>query len=135
MILGKSFKKKYTNVEGDFPFPEIELEISNCFFKNNITKDSFIIDTGAGPTCINYDIFDNLDIEYHSTKIVEYGDGGIEERDTCLIDLEFPQINFIEKKLEVVVLPRQTVNLLGRDVLNKMYLLLNGPMGTFKIKY
>jgi hypothetical protein len=135
MFWNASFKRNYNIIlDIDDPFPEIELEISHCYLSNRLTLDRFTIDTGAGRTCINFEIFDILDLEYYTTWPVEYADDGRADQHTCLVDMSIPQLNFKEKQLEVFVHPRGTENLLGRDVLNKMSVFLYGRKQMFKIK-
>ena len=132
-MFGNKFRSTYSDVDPDYPFPEIEIGIFN-FFSNQITKSHFTIDSGSSTTCINEEIFDILDLEYHRTVTTEYADGTELPQNTCLIDLELQQINFKKRRLEVIVHPEKTENLLGRDILNKLSLFLYGRKRMFKIK-
>lgn len=132
-MFGNTFKKTYSHVDPDDPIPEIEIGIFN-FVSNQITKDNFTIDSGSSITCINERIFDILDLQYHRTVSIQYADGTEMDQYTCLVDLELPQINFKELKLEVILHQQDAENLLGRDILNKLSLFLYGRKRMFKIK-
>lgn len=132
-MFGNTFKKTYSHVDSDDPFPEIEIGIFN-FVSNQITKDNFLIDSGSSTTCINERIFDILDLQYHRTLPTEYADGTEMDQPTCLVDLELPQINFKELQLEVIIHQEDAENLLGRDILGKLSLFLYGRKRMFKIK-
>jgi len=130
MFWGASFKKRYSELHDE---PQIELEVHNCFHPAFSTC-SFLIDSGSSTTAINEEVFDILNLQYSRQVPVEYADSGQGMRDTCFINLRFPQLGYEEKQLEVIIHPDKSQNLLGRDILNKMSLFLYGKKRVLKIK-
>jgi hypothetical protein len=117
------------------PGPLIEVTIANFFNESLITKDVFLIDSGADKTLIRKQIFEVLDLEIYGEVMLRCPtDKETDEnlRQTCLIFLEIPQIK-MKERFEVVINTDNEENLLGRDFLNYIKLLLDGPNQQFTI--
>lgn len=117
------------------PGPLLELTISNCFKENLITKDLFLIDSGADMTVIREQIFDVLDLDIcGEVSLLGVGDSEDEEisYQTCFIDIEIPQIK-LKQRTEVAINRINNDNLFGRDFLKYLKVFLDGPEQKFSI--
>jgi len=86
------------------------------------------VDTGADISAIPFSIVDDLHLSRFSTIPVEGYDGQISTVPTYAIGLYIADLYL--GHLEVISIP-ETYVLLGRDVLNRFYIRLNGPDLTF----
>jgi hypothetical protein len=92
-----------------------------------------ILDTGSDRTCIPASVFTKL-----GELNFEYGEVGVqgaiglaEKRKTFIVHLKFAECDFLD--LEVVALEEEFA-LIGRDLLNRHKIVLNGPKLEFEIK-
>ena len=88
------------------------------------------VDTAADISCIPMAVVDQLGLQPTRTIHVEGYDGTRAEVTTYSIVLNVADARF--RLVEVVPIPEDYA-LLGRDVLNSLYLRLNGPELTFHI--
>ena len=86
------------------------------------------VDTGADISAIPLSIVDEFNLSRASTIPVEGYDGQLSTVPTYAIGLYIADTYF--GHLEVISIP-ETYVLLGRDVLNRFYIPLNGPDLTF----
>lgn len=119
----------------NIPGPVIELTIYNSSEENLITKDIFLIDSGADITVIREQIFDVLDLDIcGEVSLLGIGNSEDEESSyqTCFVDIEIPQMNF-KQRTEVAINRINNDNLLGRDFLSNLKVFLDGPEQKFSI--
>jgi hypothetical protein len=86
------------------------------------------VDTGADISAVPLSIVNEFNLSRASTIPVEGYDGQLSTAPTCAIGLHIADMDF--GHLEVISIP-ETYVLLGRDVLNRFYIRLNGPDLTF----
>ncbi len=83
-----------------------------------------LLDTGADRSAIPQTVADDLGLHYAGTKSVEIAGGTILELPLYEVSLRIPEV--MDFVLEVVAADETRV-LIGRDVLDCLYLQLNGP--------
>lgn len=108
----------------DPPLPIIELAIAN---PNNqaVTTEVFIFDSGSDMTCIKGNVFDLLKLEYFGYATLAGKTGEEDEYQTAIVRIETPF--GVHELTEVVIDSNTDENLLGRDVINKWKVTLDGP--------
>lgn len=112
------------------PAPTLEVEI--CNVQTDITATVLAkIDTGADGSVIPATLVEQLGLVPFDTLISIAFDGSTEEQTSYLIDLIFAGRTFSD--LEVITAPLSYV-LIGRDVLNHVVAILDGPQQTFDIQ-
>jgi len=115
---------KYDSNYNGPPVPVIKLKISNPGTQS-ITEDIFLVDCGADMTSIKKEIFDILDLHYSSYTTVSSATGQEDKRFIAIVQIQTP-FGFNEP-IEVIIEPKTNENLLGRDLINKWKVLLDGP--------
>jgi predicted aspartyl protease len=116
--------------EYDPPAPVIKLGIASPISPSFLTE-AFLVDSGADMTSIKREIFDILKLEYAGYVKVGGVVGKPEIRQTAVVRIETP-LRTVELA-EVIVDPNAQENLLGRDIINKWKVLLDGPEQKFSI--
>jgi predicted aspartyl protease len=105
------------------PAPMLNLAFANPFTQA-ITTEVFLIDSGADITCLKEELFDKLSLEYCSYIKVR-GATGEQVVRTAAIILHSPFGK--DELIEVIISPALRINLLGRDLVNKWKVTLDGP--------
>jgi len=106
------------------PAPYLELEIRPSFHLMNPLLQRAKLDSGASMTVIPSFLVDRWELVPFSTVIVRGYNGQVSTRPTYLVDLTIGKRQFAQ--VEVTLSPRANV-LLGRDVLNRLRVTLDGP--------
>lgn len=91
-----------------------------------------VIDTGADRTCIPRSVFASLgelNFEYGEVG-VQGAVGLVEKKQTFVVHLKFAECDFLD--LEVIALEEEFA-LIGRDLLNRHKIILDGPESEFQI--
>lgn len=110
--------------EYDPPAPTIRLKIANPSTQA-VTDDIFLVDSGADITLLKKEIFDVLDLEYFGSRRVGGVMGPPQEWPVSWVKVETPfQTNEL---IKITIKPTSDENILGRDVINRWRLLLDGP--------
>lgn len=91
-----------------------------------------LIDSGAEQTLIPNVTAQALGLQKISEVYVEDANGGSQERDVFVVDLNFNGLAIASLPVAATDFP---VILIGRDVLNDVVTELNGPGQTFSISY
>lgn len=128
----KKFVKKYSSENCFNPVPQLELLIANSYDSNLITKDTFIVDTGADITLIKKQIFEMLELKIKGDIPIEYADGRVSYNPWSYVYIELSPLN-IKERLKAIIQDTDSDNLLGRNFLNKYRVLLDGPNHEFTI--
>jgi hypothetical protein len=92
-----------------------------------------VLDTGSDRTCIPASVFTKLgelNFEYGEVG-VQGALGAVEKRKTFIVHLKFAECDFHD--LEVIALDEEFA-LIGRDLLNRHKIVLDGPKLEFEIK-
>ncbi|HKJ69618.1 MAG TPA: hypothetical protein VKA68_16800 [bacterium] len=121
-----SFTASYEKVGITLPSaPIISLNLLKPGSESSI-QEKFILDTGADQSCITFDIFKRLDLEYFGDAAVNVG--GITGRSRwrkTAVQIETP-FGF-NKIVEVLINPQSDDNIVGRELLNRWKILFDGP--------
>jgi hypothetical protein len=91
-----------------------------------------VLDTGADRTCIPMSVFaklGELNFEYGEVG-VQGAVGVVEKKPTFVVHLKFAECDFLD--LEVIALDEEFA-LIGRDLLNRHKIILDGPESEFQI--
>lgn len=115
---------KYDSNYNGPPVPVIKLKVSNPG-THSIAEDTFLVDSGADMSSIKKEIFDILDLQYSSSTKVSGPTGREDKRFTAVVRLGSSL--GINELIEVIIEPNTDENLLGRDLINKWKVLLDGP--------
>jgi len=108
----------------DPPLPIIELVIANPS-NQSVTTEVFIVDSGSDMTCIKDDIIGLLKLEFFGYATVAGDTGEEDDYQTAIVRIETPF--GVHELTEVVIDSNTNENLLGRDVLNRWKVTLDGP--------
>lgn len=112
------------------PAPALQVDVRNG--QTGATQRVLAkLDTAADGSIIPEDLIKSLELITYDEILAISFDGGLQRRASYLIDLLFVGRVFTE--LEVVAAPLPYL-LLGRDVLNKVVIVFNGPQLTFDIR-
>lgn len=110
------------------PAPALTVTVGSIERTSKTYRATAQLDTGADISGIPIVLLTDLDVESHqSVEVQDFDEVGREVR-TYLIRLELDRFRF--RRLEVVALDAPHV-LLGRDVLNNLRLVLDGPGKNF----
>jgi hypothetical protein len=112
------------------PAPALQVDVRNGQ-TGAIQRVLAKLDTAADGSIIPEDLVKSLELITYDEILAISFDGGLQRRASYLIDLLFVGRVFTE--LEVVSAPLPYL-LLGRDVLNKVVIIFNGPQLTFEIR-
>lgn len=112
------------------PAPYVDLEIKPSFSPRSFLSYRAKVDSGAAMTVIPSSLIDQWKLKPFSVVFVRGYDGQTSTRLTYLIDLMIGNKKFAQ--LEVTLSLRTNV-LLGRDVLNHLRIVLDGPRQTTEI--
>lgn len=112
------------------PAPALHVEVRNGQ-TGAIQRVLAKLDTAADGSIIPEDLVKSLELTTYDEILAISFDGGLQRRVSYLIDLFFAGRVFTE--IEVVSAPLPYL-LLGRDVLNKIVIIFNGPQLTFEIR-
>jgi hypothetical protein len=127
-----------SHISGNFNVSEgafINIKVSN--FGNNKSPETFPfqIDTGSFITVININVYNKLKLRYiRDAKGVKLG-GDKEAKDWfySFLVLEIPPLS-IKEEIEVLVNPNSKgTNLLGRDIIIKVFSVFDGQNNTYTI--
>ncbi len=88
------------------------------------------LDTGAGITVIPPSIVEELQLESQGMVVMVAYDDTATERETYLVTLEF--LGYVFETARVAVAPRGDM-LIGRDILNRFVMTLDGKAQTFEM--
>lgn len=122
---------RYNSREYDPPAPVISIEISNPSNKRQNYQEKALLDTGADFTCIPSDVLNNLTlVKMREVRLAGYEEKDFEVKSTYSINLKF---NGFEDITEVVAIDSGSP-IIGRDILNKLELILDGKKLQFDIK-
>jgi len=105
------------------PAPMLNLAISNPITQS-ITIEAFLVDSGADITCLKEELFEKLSLEYCAYLKVRGATGEQILRIAAVI-LQNPFGN--DELIDVIISPALRINLLGRDLINKWKVTLDGP--------
>ncbi len=112
------------------PAPYVDVEIKPSFSAMSPLRYRAKVDSGAAMTVIPSSLIDQWKLKPFGVVVVRGYNGQASIRPTYLIDLEIGNKKFTQ--LEVTLSLRANV-LLGRDVLNHLRIVLNGPNQTTEI--
>ncbi len=112
------------------PAPYVDLEIKPSFSTMSFLRYRAKVDSGAAMTVISSSLVDQWRLKPFSVVIVRGYNGQASTRPTYLVDLTIGNKKFTQ--LEVTLSLRTNV-LLGRDVLNHLRIVLDGPRQTTEI--
>lgn len=112
------------------PAPVLDIVIRNPYARDGTYTCRAMLDTGASVSFIPQEAMAALKIVEAQKVLARSWDGSSREVATCIARLEFD--GGMIPLVEVVVADRPTA-LLGRDVLNLLRLLLDGPALTLDI--
>ena len=90
-----------------------------------------LIDTGADQTVIPSELIERLALPQSNQQIVQGFDGGIVVLPTVFLNLQVRNLTSIE--LEVIASDNLNHVILGRDVLNRYFITLDGVNGRIDI--
>ena len=113
-----------SNYDYGVPFPAIILKIVNPKTQAAIT-DVFLVDSGADISSIKQEIIDELDLEYGGIMLGSTATGKDDVRFTATVRIETPWQAY--EPVKVIVEPGTDENLLGRNLINKWKVTLDGP--------
>ncbi len=127
----------YTKAEGISPIPIVRLYFANP--KNILLVDSSdfgIIDTGSDITVVSYTIISKLQLKPLQTKkdFIFRGLGQLNTGIPYLATVSFDNKSFIDVK--VIAIPDDILNgevIIGRNILNRFVINVDGPRLTFAI--
>ena len=114
------------------PAPFIDIIISHVENSEQTAQVRAKIDSGADITAIPISLIDQLELPITKKIIARGYDATPISVFTYSVSLEIAEVRF--KNLRVIASPRDYV-ILGRDVLNRFYLNLNGPDLNFELDY
>ncbi len=123
----------YTSDEKhDPPAPVITIKVRRPDNTDKYYEEQALIDTGAFKSCITKNIIDELVLIKMSVVTV----GGYKETDYEEIDTYGAQIKLdglFDDLVEVIELPNHAESIIGRDIINKLNILLEGKNKKFEI--
>jgi len=108
----------------DPPAPIIKLKVANPNTEAT-TDDDFLVDSGADITLLKKEIFEILDLHYSGSMHISGVLGVPEELPVSWIQVATPLGT--NEFIKVAITPVNDENILGRDVINRWRLLLDGP--------
>jgi predicted aspartyl protease len=106
------------------PAPYLDLKIRPSLPSRRFLAQRAKLDSGASMTVIPSALVDRWRLTPFSLVIVRSYDGQVSGRPTYLVDITIGKRRFAQ--VEVTLAPRTNV-LLGRDVLNRLRVTLDGP--------
>ena len=112
------------------PAPALDVVVRNPYASSGEYRCRAVLDTGAGISVIPQEAMTALNLVEAQKIFARSWDGTSREVVTCIVRMEFDK--GIVPLVEAVVAHRSTA-LLGRDVLNLLRLLLDGPALTLEI--
>lgn len=118
------------STEFDPPAAVIDIQVAGVVHPRPRVTVSAILDTGADMTAVPETLVDRLDLFPTGRMVVEDVNGQTTIAHTYMVRLRVANKTISEHK---VLLTGLDFGIIGRDLLNTLYLLLNGPEGTFEI--
>lgn len=118
------------STEFDPPAAVIDIQMTGVVHPRPRVTVSAILDTGADMTAVPETLVDRLDLFPTGRMVVEDVNGQTTIAHTYMVRLRVANKTISEHK---VLLTGLDFGIIGRDLLNTLYLLLNGPEGTFEI--
>ena len=112
------------------PAPAIDVVLRSPRRSAQAISMRAILDTGAGITVIPLALVAELQLQVEERIVLVGYDNAITESETCLVNLEM--VGYTFRAVSVVAAPRATV-LLGRDILNRFRITLDGKAQTFEM--
>lgn len=123
---------KYGNLQTiKVPGPEALLEVQNPSDASQKCQIVGVLDTGAKMTVIPEDAIASIGNLVSSTVIVREASGNMLSAKKYFVNLTIDEYKFNE--VEVVALPRNYA-IIGRDILNNLKIILDGPNLTWQIE-
>ncbi|HRQ41374.1 MAG TPA: retroviral-like aspartic protease family protein [Chloroflexota bacterium] len=118
------------STEFDPPAAVIQIQVAGVVHSRPRVTISAILDTGADLTAVPETLVDRLNLFPTGRMVVEDVNGQTTVAETYMIKLKIADKTISEHK---VLLTGLDFGIIGRDLLNTFYLLLNGPEGTFEL--
>ncbi|MGH7800662.1 MAG: retroviral-like aspartic protease family protein [Thermodesulfobacteriota bacterium] len=106
------------------PAPIVSIEISAAYNPNTKSQRDALIDSGADTSCIPPSVINELNLIPIRDEAVR-GVTGETNLYIYAVNIRFHGIIF--SNLSVIGLPEEDIPLIGRDILNKLHLCLDGP--------
>ncbi|MEM7117822.1 MAG: retropepsin-like aspartic protease [Chloroflexota bacterium] len=113
--------------------PHVEVAIDGYDERYQPVALFAFVDSGADGTMLPIDILKSVGAEYADTVIMRGVAGGVQRLDRYTIRLRIG--NQTVHSIEAVALDRGSEPILGRDVLNTLSLLLNGPANVTELLF
>lgn len=114
----------------DPPAPIVQVTVRHIVRSQRRATVSALLDTGSDVTAIPSDLADNLQLYPFSRLVLEDVSG--ETRTVLTYGVRLTIGDLIVPRLEVIMTGLDQM-ILGRDVLNQLYVLLNGPELSFSL--
>jgi predicted aspartyl protease len=106
------------------PAPYLDLEIAPFGRRRKPIRRRAKLDSGASMTVIPYSLLNQWQIPFVETVEVRAYNGQVSRRPVYVVNIVIGSRHFQE--VRVTVAPRRDI-LLGRDVMNRLRILLDGP--------
>lgn len=95
---------------------------------------SAIIDSGAAITCISEECVRQLGNLVRMPSLqIKTSTNGICSVSSYIIGLRFPEFDESFQDLRVISMPRKRYAIIGRDILNRYKIVMDGPSSTFRL--
>jgi len=116
------------------PCPCINVSIESLSGTKKVSGVKAILDTGASRTAVPIDILDILNLTRFPARSIwvkDYSNRG-ERRYLYYVRILHPEFTY--RAVEVIGIDRGTTMLIGRDIINRWRLLLDGPKQIFNLE-
>ena len=113
------------------PAPIVVVSIGDCLGNHSIIDRPALLDTGADQSAISHELAVNLNLPQQDLQAIVGFGGKAMELPTSLVRLAIHDLPPVD--VEVVAQPGQSMIILGRDVLNRYHIALDGPNLAFEI--
>lgn len=125
------YSQEYDNITYDPAAPVIDIIISHPVSDGNQVSLVAMMDTGADATMLPFDELEKVGARFLETRQMRGATGHILVVDTYLVTIRLGPHTL--HGVQAVAMQSNTESIVGRDVLNQLEIILNGPAHVVEI--